>query len=298
MSDHADIHVQLVPIDNIHVVNPRGRGQTKFRQIVANIGKIGLKKPITVARREGRNGHAQYDLVCGQGRLEAYRSLGQDKVPALVVDVSRENLLLMSLAENLARKRYTAVELAKEIGAMKDRGHDFAEIARKTDLHVEYVRGIVRLLNKGERHLLSAVENGHIPITIAITIASSDDAAVQRALAEAYESKSLRGKALLKARKLIEQRRTNGKSARGAVSNREESVTAQRVLRTFHQEMNKHRLLVKKAKVSETRVLFIVTALKSLLRDEHFVTVLRAEGLDTLPQPLAEQVNGRESRDA
>jgi hypothetical protein len=32
-----------------------------------------------------------------------------------------------------------------------------------------------------------------LPITIAITISSSDDAAVQRALTEAYESKSLRG---------------------------------------------------------------------------------------------------------
>jgi ParB family chromosome partitioning protein len=129
------------------------------------------------------------------------------------VNVTRENLLLMSLAENLARKRYTAVELAKEIGAMKDRGHDYSEIARKTDLNVEYVKGIIRLLNKGERGLLAAVEGGHIPITIAITIASSGDAAVQRALAEAYESKSLRGKALLKARNLIEQRRRHGKEA-------------------------------------------------------------------------------------
>src|SRR5438270_3390133 len=200
----------------------------------------------------------------------------------------------MSLAENLARKRYTAVELAKEISALKDRGYDFAEIARKTDLHVEYVRGIVRLLNKGEEHLLRAVENGHIPITIAITIASSDGEEVQRALAEAYENKSLRGKALLKARQLIEQRRHHGKSGRCGVKNRQESITAQKVLRTFHQEMNKHRALVKKAKVAETKLLFIVSAMKSLLRDENFVNLLRAESLDSLPQHLAEQINGKE----
>jgi ParB family transcriptional regulator, chromosome partitioning protein len=294
MTTHGDIEVQMIPIDHIHVVNPRGRGEKKFQQIVTNIGKLGLKKPITVSRREGRNGHTQYDLVCGQGRLEAFRALGQEKVPALVVNVDREKLLLMSLAENLARKRYTAIELAKEIGAMKERGYDFAEIARKTDLRVEYVRGIVRLLNKGESRLLAAVENGHIPITIAITIASADDAAIQRALADAYENESLRGKALLKARQLIEQRRRREKAANGTAVSPQQSVSAQKVMRTFQQEMNRHRLLVTKAKVAETKLLFIVSALKSLLHDDHFVTLLRAERLDTLPQYLADQIKGQE----
>jgi ParB family chromosome partitioning protein len=138
------------------------------------------------------------------------------------------------------------------------------------------------------------VEGGHIPITIAITIASSDDAAVQRALTEAYESKSLRGKALLKARHLIEQRRRQGKAGRDGVKNREESVTAQKVLRTFQLEMGKHRYLVKKAKVSETRLLFIVSAMKSLLKDEDFRTLLRAEALTSMPEYIADQVKIKE----
>lgn len=215
--------------------------------------------------------------------------------------VTRENLLLMSLAENLARKRYRAVELVKEIGAMKDRGHDYATIARKIDLDVEYVKGIIRLLNKGESSLLGAVEGGHIPITItitiaiAITIASSDDAAVQRALTEAYESKSLRGKALLKARQLIEQRRRQGKADRAGVKSREESVTAQKVLRTFQREMGKHRYLVKRAKASETRLLFIVSAMKSLLQNEDFRTLLKAEALTSLPKYIADQVKIKEN---
>jgi ParB family transcriptional regulator, chromosome partitioning protein len=291
MIDDNDILVQMIPIKSITVVNPRGRGDVKFRQITANIGKLGLKKPITVSRREGKNGHSQYDLVCGQGRLEAYKAHGQTTVPALVVNVSREELFIMSLAENLARKRYTAVELAKEIGCLKERGNTYEEIARKTDLAVDYVRGIVRLLNKGERRLLAAVEAGHIPITIAITIASSDDVVVQRALAEAYENNSLRGKSLLKARKIIEQRRNK---ADGQVKTREDTVTAQKILWTFHNETNKHRLLVQKAKVSETRLLFIVSAVRSLLTDDHFRTLLRAEMLTTMPEYLAEQIKPKE----
>jgi ParB-like chromosome segregation protein Spo0J len=111
-------------------VNPRSRGRSKFRQITSNISKLGLKRPITVARREARDGEARYDLVCGQGRLEAYRALGQPEVPAIVIDADKEDLLLMSLAENLARRRNVGLELVKEVRAMKERGHDYAEIAR------------------------------------------------------------------------------------------------------------------------------------------------------------------------
>ena len=52
----------------------------------------------------------------------------------------------------------------------------------------------------------------------------------------------------------------------------------------------RQRLIGQKAKICETRLLFAVSALKQLFRDEHFVTLLRAEGLDSLPQPLAERI--------
>lgn len=137
-----------IPIDQIHVVNPRARGKNKFRQIVANIGKLGLKRPITVANRPPKEGIARYDLVCGQGRLEAAKSLGWSHVPAIVIEAGNEDLLLMSLVENLARRRQVGLELAKEIGAMKDRGHDLQEIARMTDLEVGYVRGVSPYANR------------------------------------------------------------------------------------------------------------------------------------------------------
>jgi ParB family chromosome partitioning protein len=198
----------------------------------------------------------------------------------------------MSLAENLARRRHRGVELAKEIASLKERGYDHAEIARKTDLPETYVRGIIRLLSKGETRLLQAVEGGQIPITIAVTIASSDDATVQRALAEAYDSKSIRGKALLKARRLVELRRSRGKNGRASGQSADD-LSSRQVLQTYQHEMNRQRLLVNKAKVGETRLLFIVSALKSLLGDEAFVNLLRAESLNSLPQYLAEQVNGK-----
>ena len=68
--------VRMIPIGKITVPNPRTRGKKKFKQIVANIADIGLKKPITVAAYRTSDGETRYLLGCGQGRLEAYESLG------------------------------------------------------------------------------------------------------------------------------------------------------------------------------------------------------------------------------
>jgi ParB family chromosome partitioning protein len=47
--------------------------------------------------------------------------------------------------------------------------------------------------------------------------------------------------------------------------------------------------LVKKADLAQTRLSFIVNALRRLYADEEFLT-LRAEAMHTLPRPLAEQL--------
>lgn len=292
MNTTFDPKVRLIPVGHINVLNPRDRGRKKFQQIVGNIAKLGLKKPITVTHASGNNGEARYDLVCGQGRLEAYIALGQTEIPALIVEAPKEDLMLMGLAENLARRRHSTIELVREIGHLKDRGYTHAEIARKTDLETSYVRSILQLLAKGEERLLQAVEKGQLPVNVAITIATSDDTAVQRALQEAYERNDLRGKRLISARRLIEARRTKGKLSRGGKKRSVDSqaLTANELVKTYHAEAMKQRLIIQKAKISETRLLFAVAAVKQLFRDDNFLTLLRAEALDTLPQYLIEQL--------
>ena len=63
--------IQLIPIERIDILNPRERNQKAFREIVASIKALGLKKPITVTRR-GQGAEERYLLVCGQGRVEAF----------------------------------------------------------------------------------------------------------------------------------------------------------------------------------------------------------------------------------
>jgi hypothetical protein len=92
--------VEMIPIEHIHILNPRSRNKATFQDIMSNTSNVGLKKPITVARREQSPEGKPYDLACGQGRLEAYIALGQTEIPAIVIEATREECYLMSLIEN------------------------------------------------------------------------------------------------------------------------------------------------------------------------------------------------------
>jgi ParB family chromosome partitioning protein len=194
--------LRMIPLDRIEVLNPRERNQRKFNLIVDNIGAVGLKKPVTVTPRPGDDGAERYMLVCGEGRFKAFQRLGESRIPALVVTVSDEDAYVMSLAENIARRRHQPLELLRGITLLRDKGCTIKDISRKTDLHETYVRQILELVDKGEERLLVAVERGKIPITVATLIvgAGDDDKAVQMAMQEAYESGGLRGPQLMYAK--------------------------------------------------------------------------------------------------
>jgi len=290
MNETAPV-VQMIPVAQINVLNPRSRNKFVFQSIVSNISNLGLKRPITVAARSEPTDGKTYDLVCGQGRLEAFVALGQTEIPAIVKEASKEDCYLMSLVENIARRQLRPLELLREITSLKSRGYNTVDIAKKIDIHKSYVAGVVHLLKHGEERLITAVEKGRIPLSVAMQIANADEDGIQRALCEAYEDKTLRGRKLLTVRRLIEARKANGKSCSPGVRRRNDRPqTAEALVRVYRQEADRQKLLIKKSQITEHRLLVIVSALKNLFRDENFLTLLRAEELGTLPAPLAEKI--------
>jgi len=224
--------------------------------------------------------------------LEAYRQLGQTEIPAVVVEASEEDGLVMSLVENIARRQHRAIDLLHDIEGMKRRGYSDEQIAQKTDLTVEYVRGVIQLLENGEHRLLTAVESGAIPVSVAIQIATSDDNEVQDALRQAYESGGLKGKKLAVAQQLVEQRRRRGKSFGPAGRKGSGKLSPSTLIRTYKQDVERKRMLVRKAEATRERLMFVVQALKALFADEELMALLRAEELDTLPRNLAVRIQG------
>ncbi|MCH7776848.1 MAG: ParB N-terminal domain-containing protein [Gemmatimonadetes bacterium] len=291
------IAVEMVPVNQITVSNPRIRNKKVFQQIIDSISKVGLKKPITVSRSENGSENPSYELVCGQGRLEAFISLGEPKIPAIVVDVTEEDRLIMSLVENLARRQHRPLELLHDIGELRKRGYSDKEIAAKTGLSYEYVHTIGHLLEEGEELLLTAVEAGQIPVSVAIDISEADEEGVQEALAQAYQEGLLRGKKLLTAKRLVERRQRRGKAMRRVPLTRGRiRISSEALVRAYEREADRQRLMIKKAEITQSRLLFVVEAVRTLLADENFVTLLRAEDLATMPRPLADLISARDAR--
>ena len=287
--------IELIDIDRIHILNPRVRNQKVFNDIAANIVEVGMKRPITVTRSRGKIPGKDFDLVCGQGRIEAFRAGGMKSIWAMVIEADEEEALIMSLVENLARRQHRPVDLLQGIEILSRQGYGVAAIAKKTGLNSTYVAEILNLMEKGEERLLNAVETGTLPMYLAVRIAESPEEE-QRALQEAYESKALRGNRLLAAQKLMERRRRRGKSLagqeRGPRDNRR-PMTGSDVVKAFERETERKKLLIRKANTVADRLVFITQALRVLMSDDNFHTLLRAEGLNTLPKGLAERLNER-----
>jgi ParB family chromosome partitioning protein len=286
--------IEMISVDAIHVLNPRARNRRQHHEIVDNISTIGLKRPITVSRRKAGNTD-RYDLVCGEGRLEAFRMLGETEIPAIVIDVAEADCLVMSLVENIARRQHRPIDLMGEIGNLAKRGYNDTEIAEKIGCSQSWVSHVVTLLERGEERLVAAVEAGLIPIAMATEIAQAETEEAQTILIEAYESGKIRGKKLAAIRRLLDQRLRQRKGVKDRGLGRRspsKRLTADELLRVYQREADKQRLLARKADFAQARLLFVVEAMKDLLADEGFTTLLRAEGLDTMPQALAARIDG------
>ena len=292
MKPGEEKEVVMVPVKAVRVGNPRVRDPRKFELIVQNIGTVGLKRPITVT--EGppdEAGQPTYELVCGQGRLEAFIALGQTEIPALIRTMTKTDSLVASLVENIARRRIRAVDQIRMIQWMQGQGNSVADIARKTGLAEGYLSGIIKLLESGEERVLDAVLQGRLPITIAVPIAGADDEESQRVLLEAYERKEMNQKTLLTFKRLMDQRKSFGRSfTRDSRQRVRTRTSADGLILAYKKETQRQRLLVRKAQIVETRLLSLTAAFKALLADENFSTLLRAEALQTLPKFMVERV--------
>jgi ParB family chromosome partitioning protein len=124
--------VERIPIAQINIANPRSRSRGRWLALVANIREVGLKKPITVVRRAGPDAEEKlFDLVCGQGRIEAFTALGETTIPAIITEATREDQFLMSLIENIARRPPSNRDIIREVRSLRERGYNVPQIAKK-----------------------------------------------------------------------------------------------------------------------------------------------------------------------
>ena len=278
--------IEPILIAQIHIANPRPRSRGRWQMIVANIREVGLKKPITVVRRKEPDADGKlFDLVCGQGRIEAFVALGETTIPAVIIEAPREDQFLMSLVENIARKPPSNRDIIREVRTLRERGYGTGDIATKLGMERMYITGIVHLVEHREVALIEAVEAGRLPISVAAQIASGKDAEISKALSEAYATGQLRGKKLAAARRLI-AKRIERRQKEGKDEEVRRKVTGNMLVQVYKQRVREQKALIAKAEHAKERLLLVTSVMRQLLGDENFVTLLRAEGVIDMPKQL------------
>jgi len=160
-------------------------------------------------------------------------------------------------------------------------------VAAKLDVSVNSVTGLSALKRAGEQRLLEAALHGTVPLWVAIDIAKADSAETQRVLLNAYQAKELNRVSLRVVKRLIDQRHLLGKDhVPGEHQSRKGATTSERLVNVFKRESQRQKALIRKARITETKLVVVTTALNKLLADEHFRTLLRAESLASIPESL------------
>ena len=120
---------EAIPIVKIKVINSRSRDQEQFDMNVESINQVGLLKPIRVNDKFLERTE-MYELICGEGRLQAHQRLGHAMIQAEVVTCTRKEAYLQSLIENIARTKPDSMDFAREIKRLHDEGWDYEKLAQ------------------------------------------------------------------------------------------------------------------------------------------------------------------------
>lgn len=109
------------PIDDIYVLGDRRPAEAgAVDRLSGSIQKIGLRTPITIRQAEITDDESgevfvAYALVVGRHRLEAFRALGRERIPAIVRECDETDARLWEIAENLHRAELTALERDEQV---------------------------------------------------------------------------------------------------------------------------------------------------------------------------------------
>ena len=216
--------------------------------------------------------------------MEAHIELGQETIPAIIVDASEADRHLMSLVENIARRPSSNKAIYWEVKRLLERGHDGMAIAGKLGIDRAYIQGIVRLVERGESYLIEQVESGRLPVTVAIEIANGDDENIQKAMMQGYESGEIRGSKLQAVRKLIKDRKAQRE---GKATPPDKPMTGAALANLYKQRVREQQRLVARADQAREKLLIVATVVRELFADEDLLTMLRAENLLDMPEQLA-----------
>lgn len=117
--------------------------QEKLNELVASIKEKGVVQPLLVRRSE-----TGYELIAGERRLRALKTLGVEKAPAIIKDVDDLGAIELALIENIQREELNPIEEARSYKRLIDEfGFTHEKISQVIGKDRTSVTNTIRLLN-------------------------------------------------------------------------------------------------------------------------------------------------------
>ena len=129
----------------------------KLDELAQSIKENGVIQPIIV-RQSPVIG---YEILAGERRYRASLLAGLKSIPAVVKQLSDQEMMVQSIIENLQRENLNPIEEARAYESLVEKGFTHAEIADKMGKSRPYISNSIRLLSLPEQ-ILSEVENGKL----------------------------------------------------------------------------------------------------------------------------------------
>lgn len=113
-----------------------------LKELAESIKEHGVFQPIIV-----KKSIKGYEIVAGERRYRASKMLGLEKIPAIIKDFTDDEMMQISLLENLQRENLTSIEEAKAYKAIIDASNlTQEELAKKVGKSRSYITNILGLL--------------------------------------------------------------------------------------------------------------------------------------------------------
>lgn len=143
MSDPSLVRMVSVYLIDNNAEQPRKVfNEEKLKELAVSIEQHGVVQPIIV-RKNGE----RFTIIAGERRFRAARLAGLNEVPVLIRELSEQEVLEVSLIENLQRENLNAMEEARAIRQLMDE-HDLTQedVAKRLGKSRPAIANSVRLL--------------------------------------------------------------------------------------------------------------------------------------------------------
>lgn len=190
--DDIEINRVLHPKDQL-----RGSGYD-VSELARSIAEKGLLQPIIVRPVEDH-----YEIVAGNRRYEACRSLGLRKVTCHITELNEKEAFEIALVENIQRSTLSPIEEAKAFKAyISDHGWGGAtQLAAKLGKSVSYVTKRIALLEL-PRDVIESINNSLLSTSAGEELCSVKDNMKRSQLAQLIAERHL---SVRKIREMVEQ---------------------------------------------------------------------------------------------